>query len=185
MSASSTTDELVLRDCEAGDIAEITAIYAQAVLTGSASFEIEPPSENEMARRREALVAGNFPYAVAIVGGELAGYAYAGPYRPRPAYANTVESSVYVREGFQDRGIGRALMMRVIGEAETRGFRQMLAVIGDSNNRASIRLHESLGFRIIGTLQSVGWKHGRWLDTVLVQRALGPGDASPPAGAGR
>ncbi|PRD42623.1 GNAT family N-acetyltransferase [Phyllobacterium phragmitis] len=179
------TDEFILRNCEAGDIPDITAIYRHAVLAGSASFEIEPPSESEMARRREALVAGNFPYAVAIIDGDLAGYAYAGAYRPRPGYSNTVESSVYIREGFQGRGIGKALMARVIEEAEARGFRQMLAVIGDSSNDASIRLHENLGFRIVGTLQSVGWKHGRWLDTVLVQRALGPGDTLPPASTSR
>ncbi|KXF76617.1 GCN5 family acetyltransferase [Paramesorhizobium deserti] len=185
LSAPSITDELVLRDCEAGDIPEITAIYRHAVLTGSASFEIEPPSESEMTRRRELLITGNFPYVVAIVADELAGYAYAGAYRPRPAYANTVESSVYVSENFHGRGIGKALMTRVIREAEARGFRQMLAVIGDSNNRASIRLHESLGFRIVGMLQSVGWKHGRWLDTVLVQKALGRGDTASPSRAGR
>nr|WP_245419448.1 GNAT family N-acetyltransferase [Phyllobacterium salinisoli] len=177
--------DLLLRNSETGDIPEITAIYRHAVLTGSASFEIEPPSETEMARRREALATGNFPYAVAIVSGKLAGYAYAGPYRPRPAYSNTVESSVYIREDFQGRGIGRKLMARVIEEAEASGFRQMVAVIGDSGNHASVRLHESLGFRVIGTLQSVGWKHGRWLDTVLVQRALGPGDTAPPSRTGR
>lgn len=174
-------DELALRACKAADIPEITAIYAQAVLTGTASFELEPPSQHEMERRREALAKGHFPYVVAIVAGKLAGYAYAGPYRPRPAYGNTVESSVYVHEGFHGRGIGKALMIRVIEQAETLGFRQMVAVIGDSTNRASIGLHESLGFRIVGTLQSVGWKHGRWLDTVLAQRALGPGDTTTPS----
>lgn len=177
----SPIDTMTLRGCEPGDIPEITAIYAHAVLTGTASFELAPPTEQEMARRREVLTAGGFPYVVAIVAGRLAGYAYAGPYRPRPAYGNTVESSVYVHEDFHGRGIGKALMIEVIEQAEERGFRQMVAVIGDSANRASIGLHESLGFNIIGTLTSVGWKHGRWLDTVLAQRALGPGDTAAPS----
>ncbi|WP_420962501.1 GNAT family N-acetyltransferase [Brucella sp. IR073] len=181
MPAFPIADELTLRDCQTADIPEITAIYAHAVRTGTASFELEPPSEAEMARRRETLVAGGFPYVVAIIGGKIAGYAYAGPHRARPAYDDTVENSVYVHEDFYGRGIGKALMIEVIEQAEERGFRQMVAVIGDSANTASIRLHESLGFEIIGTLKSVGWKHGRWLDTVLAQRALGPGDVAPPS----
>ena len=172
--------DLVLRDSDPGDIPAITAIYRHAVLHGSASFERLPPDESEMAARREALVAAGFPHIAATGGGEIVGYAYAGPYRPRPAYANTVENSVYVRPDRLGLGIGRALLSRLIAEADRRGFRQMIAVIGDSANRGSIELHRKLGFTHVGTLRSVGWKHGRWLDSVLMQRAIGPGDGSPP-----
>lgn len=168
-----------VRDCVPGDIAAITAIYRHAVLEGSATFELEPPDEETMESRRAALSAFGYPYVVAIADGALVGYAYAGPYRPRPAYGATVESSVYVRPDRHGRGTGLALMRRVIAQAEAAGFRQMVAVIGDSANQASVKLHDRLGFRHVGTLQSVGWKHGRWLDTVLMQRALGPGDAVP------
>lgn len=177
-------EEPVLRDCVRADIAAIAAIYGRAVLNGCSSFELEPPGEAEMAARWTALAAAGLPYLVAEANGEIAGYAYAGAYRPRPAYGATVENSVYVNEDIRGRGIGRALMSRLIAQAEARGYRQMVAVIGDSANHASMRLHESLGFRHVGTLRSVGWKHGRWLDTVLMQRALGPGDEVPPAEAG-
>lgn len=178
MSLSETT-AWSLRACEARDIDAITAIYRHAVLHGRATFELEPPEAEEMAGRREALVAAGYPYIVAEIGDDVVGYAYASAYRPRPAYGATVENSVYVKESHHGRGIGRALLQRLIAEAEARGFRQMVAVIGDSANAASIRLHESLGFRHVGTLRSVGWKHQRWLDTVLMQRALGAGDDAP------
>lgn len=168
-----------IRACAASDIPAITAIYRPAVLTGTASFEIEPPDEAEMERRREALVAGNHPYLIAERDGTLIGYAYAGLYRARPAYRSTVENSVYVREGEQGQGLGRELLAALVDEAETRGFRQMIAVIGDSANTPSIALHAALGFELVGTLRAVGWKHGRWLDTVLMQRALGPGEGAP------
>jgi L-amino acid N-acyltransferase YncA len=168
-----------LRSCEEHDIAAIAKIYAHAVLHGRATFEIDPPDEREMKSRRATLLAGGYPYIVAELEGEIVGYAYASAYRPRPAYGGTVEDSVYVREGFQRRGIGRALLARLIAEAEARDFRQMVAVIGDSANRGSIRLHEEAGFRMVGTLRSVGWKHDCWTDTVLMQRALGPGDTRP------
>ena len=119
-------------------------------------------------------------YLIAEEDGRLLGYSYAGPYRTRPAYRSTVENSVYVDEAAQGQGVGRALLSALIEAAAERGFRQMVAVIGDSANRASIRLHESCGFTHVGTLRSVGWKHGRWLDSVLMQRALGPGDSTPP-----
>jgi phosphinothricin acetyltransferase len=168
-----------IRACAAGDIPAITAIYRPAVLTGTASFETEPPEEAEMTHRRDKLFAGNYPYLVAESAGAIIGYAYAGLYRARPAYRSTVENSVYVRDGEHGRGIGRALLEALIKEAGARGFRQMIAVIGDSANAPSIRLHAALGFEPVGTLRSVGWKHGRWLDTVLMQRALGPGDGAP------
>lgn len=172
------TVEPHLRHCEAHDMAAIAAIYGHAVRYGSASFELSPPDEREMASRREKLVAAGYAYLVAEIEDAVVGYAYASAYRSRPAYGNTVENSIYVKEGFQGRGIGRALLRRLIAEAEVAGFRQMVAVIGDSANRPSIRLHESAGFHIVGTLRSVGWKHDRWLDTVLMQRALGLGDAT-------
>jgi phosphinothricin acetyltransferase len=160
-------------------MAAVTAIYRHAVLTGTATFEIEPPDVAEMTRRRAAILAGDYPYLVAEQDGALAGYAYASLYRARPAYRFTVENSVYVREDLHGRGIGRLLLDRLIDETTRRGFRQMIAVIGDSANRASIGLHEAAGFALVGTHPSVGWKFQRWLDTVMMQRRLGPGDNAP------
>ncbi len=163
------------------DIPGIAAIYGHAVQTGRASFELEAPDLDEMARRRAALVEGGFPYLVACQqDGFVLGYAYAGAYRPRPAYRNTVESSVYVHESAHGRGVGRALMMALIDLATTQGFRQMVAVIGDSANKASIGLHQAVGFRLVGVFQDVGWKHEQWLDTVLMQRPLGSAATTPP-----
>jgi L-amino acid N-acyltransferase YncA len=172
--------EITLRDVRPGDIAAITRIYAQAVRHGTASFEIEPPDETEMARRQQTLIANGYPYLVAESAGTVAGYAYAGPYRARPAYQWTVEDSVYVGPEFYRRGLGARLLARLIADAQAGGFRQMIAVIGDSAQTASIALHERAGFTHIGTLRSVGFKHGQWLDTVLMQRALGQGDTAPP-----
>lgn len=170
---------LRIRLCRPDDIAAITAIYGHAVATGTASFELEPPGEAEMLGRHQALVAGGHPYLVAERDGTILGYAYAGAYRARPAYRGTVENSVYVRGDQHGRGIGRALLGALVEAATAAGFRQMVAVIGDSANAASIGLHRAAGFEPVGTLRSVGWKHGRWLDTVLMQRALGPGDTIP------
>lgn len=169
-----------LRDCAVGDLPAVTAIYAEAVRHGRASFELEPPDLAEMTRRRAVLVAGGFPYLVAEIDGAVAGYAYAGPYRSRPAYAWTVENSVYVAPQLQGRGLGLALLTRLIEAATARGFRQMIAVIGDSANHASIRLHTRAGFAPVGVLRASGFKHGVWLDSVLMQRALGDGDRTPP-----
>ena len=173
---------LLIRAATAADIPAITAIYDHAVRHGTASFELDPPDAAEMARRRQALVDAGFPYLVAEAEGAVAGYAYAGAYRPRPAYRFSVEDSVYVAPSLHRRGVGRALLDRLVVEAEQRGFRQMIAVIGDSANLPSIRLHEALGFRHAGVFQSVGWKFGRWLDTVLMQRPLGHGADCGPAG---
>jgi L-amino acid N-acyltransferase YncA len=170
----------ILRPAVSADSAAITRIYADAVTHGTASFELEPPDEAEMARRHQALLAGGYPYLVAEVTGAIAGYAYAGAYRARPAYRWCVEDSVYVAPDYHRRGIGRLLLARLVEECEQRGFRQMIAVIGDSAQTPSIALHAALGFDMIGTLRSVGFKHGRWLDTPLMQRALGPGDTAPP-----
>jgi phosphinothricin acetyltransferase len=169
-----------IRPARAADIAAITRIYAHAVRHGTASFELDAPPEAEMARRRESLIAGGFPYLVAEEADEVLGYAYAGPYRARPAYRFTVEDSVYIAADAQRRGLGRLLLERLIVEGEARGYRQMIAVIGDSAQHASIALHAALGFRLIGTLQAVGFKFGRWLDTVLMQRPLGPGAETNP-----
>lgn len=169
-----------IRPATGEDLAAVAAIYARHVRDGTASFELEPPSEEEMRRRHAELRARGYPYLVAEAGGEVLGYAYAGPYRPRLAYRDTVENSVYLRPEAAGRGLGTRLLDALIAACAARGFRQMVAVVGDSANLASIRLHERLGFRRVGVLRSVGYKHGRWLDTVLLQRALGAGDAAPP-----
>jgi phosphinothricin acetyltransferase len=171
---------MLLRPATPADIAAITRIYAHSVRHGTASFEIEPPDEAEMARRQDALLAGGFPYLVAEAGGLVVGYAYAGPYRARPAYRFTVEDSIYLAPDAQGRGIGRALLHRLIDESVTRGYRQMIAVIGDSAQAASIALHQAAGFRLIGRFESVGFKFDRWLDSVLMQKALGDGATSAP-----
>lgn len=169
-----------IRPARASDIPAITAIYADAVRNGTASFELEPPPDSEMTRRLTALVEAGYPYLVAEIDGAVAGYAYAGPYRSRPAYRWSVEDSVYVAPHMHRRGIGGVLLGALIAEAERRGFRQMVAVIGDSAQVPSIELHRALGFRLIGTIEHVGFKFGRWLDSVLMQRTLGPGAAEPP-----
>ena len=174
------SSHIEIRPVRPADIRDITAIYSHAVEHGTASFEIEPPSEAEMATRQKMLLDGGFPYLVADAGGVIAGYAYAGPYRPRIAYRYTVEDSVYVHPRAARRGIGRMLLAELIAEAQTRGFRQMVAVIGDSAQIASIELHRALGFSDVGTLRHIGFKHGRWLDSVLMQRALGDGAETLP-----
>jgi len=172
---------VTIRPAKTSDIPTITRIYAPAVEHGTASFELTPPDEAEMAWRMSDLVGKGFPYIVAELDGVLAGYAYAGPYRVRPAYRLTVENSVYIAPDIQCRGIGRALLAALIEASEAGGFRQMIAVIGDSIKQAgSIRLHEALGFRHVGILDHVGFKHGRWLDSVLMQRALGAGATTAP-----
>jgi phosphinothricin acetyltransferase len=169
-----------IRPASAGDITAIARIYAEAVKHGTASFELQPPSEAEMARRQQILLAKNYPYVVAERAGVIAGYAYAGPYRERRAYDWCVEDSIYIAPEFHRQGIGRQLLERLVLDSEALGFRQMLAVIGDTANTASTAVHAAAGFRLIGTFQSIGYKHGRWLDTVLMQRELGSGDGAPP-----
>ncbi len=171
---------IAIRAATAADIPAITAIYAHAVSFGTATFEIEPPDPQEMAERYHALNNGGFPYLVAASGARVVGYAYAALYRTRVAYRNTLEDSVYIDPDFQRRGVGRGLLDRLIRESEARGFRQMIAVIGDSAQHGSIALHRAAGFRMIGTCEAVGFKFGRWLDTVLMQRALGAGATTPP-----
>jgi len=172
--------KVIIRPAEPNDIGAITRIYADAVLNGTASFELEPPDEAEMLRRQTALLSNGYPYFAAEIENIVAGYAYAGPYRTRPAYDWTIEDSIYVAPDMHRKGIGGLLLARLITESERRGFRQMIGVIGDSAQIGSIRVHERAGFSHVGTFRSVGFKHGKWLDTVLMQRALGKGDATAP-----
>src|SRR6201999_1840009 len=171
---------LEIRPTIAADLPSITEIYAHEVRQGTATFELVPPDLAEMTRRFQALVDSGFPYLVAELDGGVAGYAYASSYRPRPAYRFTVENSVYLRPSIQRRGIGRQLLERLIAECEARGFRQMIAVIGDSANAASVGVHAACGFQMVGTHPSVGLKFGRWLDTVMMQRELGAGASTVP-----
>jgi len=175
--------DVTIRPATAADIPAITAIYAFEVRDKTASFELTPPDAAEMTRRFEALHDNGFPYLVAEVNERVAGYAYAGPYRPRPAYRYTVENSVYLDPAYYRRGIGSALLNELIAQCTARGFRQMIAVIGDSANAASIGLHQSAGFAMIGTHPNVGFKFGRWLDSVQMQLALGEGGTTMPPSA--
>ena len=170
-----------IRPATEADLPLITEIYEHAVLYGTATFELIPPDLAEMTRRYRALVDGGYPYLVAMLDERVAGYAYAGAYRPRPAYRFTVENSIYLDPSFHRRGIGLLLLERLITECEARGFRQMIAVIGDSANAGSIGVHTRGGFKMIGTHPNVGLKFGRWLDTVMMQRDLGEGGTSVPA----
>jgi phosphinothricin acetyltransferase len=170
-----------IRPASIADIPAITRIYAESVMHGTASFELEAPDEAEMTRRMSDLTAKGFPYIIAEIDGELAGYAYVGPFRTRPAYKLTVENSVYVAPKVHRRGVGRALLVALIEASEKAGHRQMVAVIGDSTQQqASIALHAAAGFKHIGILPDTGFKHGRWLDTVLMQRMIGAGGTADP-----
>jgi L-amino acid N-acyltransferase YncA len=173
---------LEIRPAVAADLPAVTAIYEHAVRFGTATFELIPPELAEMTRRFEALADGGFPYFVASLEQRVVGYAYAGPYRPRPAYRFTVEDSVYLDPAMHRRGIGRQLLQRLVRECQAAGFRQMIAVIGDSANAASVGVHSNCGFQMVGTHPDVGFKFGRWLDTVLMQLALGEGGMSVPRG---
>ena len=182
-SAPASPADFVIRDSEPGDLPAITAIYGHWVLEGHASFELESPGLAEMARRRGTVLKGGYPYLVAVSrkSAEVLGYAYAGAYRPRLAYRFACEDSIYLAPRAQNRGVGKALLKTLIERCDAVGLRLMVAVIGGSDNLASIRLHEALGFRRAGLLPSIGWKHGRWVDSVLMSRPLGEGSATPPA----
>jgi L-amino acid N-acyltransferase YncA len=171
---------LEIRPTTSADLPFITGIYAHAVRFGTATFELIPPDLAEMTRRFSLLMEAGSPYFVATLEGRVVGYAYAGAYRPRPAYRFTVENSVYLEPAIHRRGIGLQLLLRLIRESEARGYRQMIAVIGDSANAGSIGVHARCGFQMIGTHPNVGFKFGRWLDTVMMQRALGEGGATVP-----
>ncbi len=172
---------MIICTAAAEDIAQIQAIYAHHVLRGLASFEEVPPPAEEMRARYAEVRAHGLPYVVAEEAGEVLGYGYCALYRSRSAYRYTLEDSIYVREGSQGKGIGKALLAELIRACEALGYRQLVAVIGDSANAASIRLHASLGFVRAGTLRSSGYKLGRWVDSVFMQRPLGPGDGASPS----
>jgi L-amino acid N-acyltransferase YncA len=163
---------MLIRDATEKDVPEIAAIYGHHVMHGLASFEERAPEVAEMLERYAAIRGGGFPYLVAVVEGQVVGYSYATLYRTRSAYRHTLEDSVYVREGFGGRGIGAALLAALLERCKAGPWRQMIAVIGDSANAPSISLHQRLGFRVVGTLDSVGFKFGRWVDSVLMQRAI-------------
>ena len=170
----------LLRPAEDRDIGAITAIYGEAVRDGRASFELTPPSETEMRARWHKIVGNGHPYLVATFDDQVVAFAYASFHRPRPAYNWTAEDSIYVDPRYQGQGVGLTLLSELMQRTEEAGFRQVIAVIGDSANLASVRLHARLGFRPVGTLLNVGYKHGRWLDTVLMQKTLGEGATTPP-----
>ena len=172
-----------LRPCVPDDIAAVTAIYKNFVLHAACTFEETPPTAQEMAHRREHVLAERMPYLVAELAGEIVGYAYATIYRSRSAYRFTAEDSIYVHHAHSRQGIGSALLAALIDACEVAGCRQMVAVISDGTNSGSVQLHERFGFRPAGELKAVGFKFGRWIDTVRMQRALGRGDETLPRGA--
>ncbi|OWT58337.1 GNAT family N-acetyltransferase [Candidimonas nitroreducens] len=176
---------LRIRDAGTEDMAAVQAIYAQHVLRSSATFEEVPPALHEMRARREHVLQQGLPYLVAALGGEIAGYCYASAYRPRVAYRHTIEDSIYLADGRAGMGLGKALLSALLARCEQGPWRQMIAVIGGTNNSASIALHRSLGFKHVGTQPSIGFKFNQWIDVVLMQRALGEGDATLPTASRR
>jgi phosphinothricin acetyltransferase len=172
----------IIRPSRADDITAVTAIYAQHVLEGTGTFEIDPPGAQDMAARRAEVLARNLPYLVAETNGRVVGFAYCNWFKPRPAYRFSAEDSVYVEAGKHRTGIGRALLAELLAAAERSGVRQMIAVIGDSANAGSIGLHRAVGFEPAGVLKACGWKFEQWLDVVMMQRSLGQGNTSVPRG---
>jgi L-amino acid N-acyltransferase YncA len=171
---------IIIRPSLTQDIAAITAIYTHHVLTGTGTFEIEPPSASDMESRRADVLAKGLPYLVAVDGDVILGFAYCNWFKPRPAYRFSAEDSIYLAPGHLGKGIGRALLAELAAQAERVGVRKLIAVIGDSANSGSIALHRSLGFSDAGILKSCGWKFDQWLDVVLMEKALGAGDSQPP-----
>ena len=175
-----TTDRLLVRPSSAADLPAMTALYAWHVGHGTATFELEAPDAAEMERRRGAVLEQGWPWLVAERAGRLLGYAYAGAFRPRPAYRYCLEDSIYLAPDARGQGLGRLLLAELLGRCEAGGARQMLAVIGDSANAGSIGVHRACGFEHTGVLRAAGWKFDRWLDVVMMQRRLGLGaDAAP------
>ncbi len=170
-----------VRTAAQGDLAAIQAIYAHHVLRGLATFEEVPPDLEEVGRRHQDVTTRGLPYLVAAERGEILGYGYCAPYRARSAYRFALEDSIYIKEGHLGKGLGGRILGELLRTCEGLGYRQVIAVIGDSANLGSIALHARLGFLRVGTLRSSGYKFGRWVDTVLMQRALGPGDGAPPS----
>lgn len=174
-------DAITIRPFASADVEAVTAIYADAVENGTASYELTAPSRSEMAARLDTLAMGGYLCLVADIEGSVAGYAYAGPFRPRPAYRFIVEDSIYVAPRAKGRGLGSRLLTSLVDQSTSLGFRQMIAVIGDgSPTSASVRLHQKLGFIHSGILRGSGYKHGRWLDTVFMQLEMNGGNGSPP-----
>ena len=172
---------LLIRPSTPSDLPAITAIYAHAVLHGTGTFELDPPDGPEMARRRDDVLDKGLPWLVAQAGEQVLGYAYANHFRPRRAYRFCLEDSIYLHADARGQGVGRLLLAELVGRCEAAGARQMLAVIGDAANAGSIGVHAALGFEHTGVLKAAGWKFDRWLDVVLMQRALGSGDSLPAA----
>jgi L-amino acid N-acyltransferase YncA len=172
-------EQLRVRPSTEQDVEEIARIYGHYVRHSTATFELDPPTRDDMAKRRSDILSLGLPYLVAERDGVILGYAYAGRYRPRPGYQFTIEDSVYIDPQHIGHGCGRALLAALIEQCEQGPWRQMIAVIGDTANVASLRLHERFGFRNVGTLSSVGFKFNRWVDSVLMQRELGPGSSIP------
>ncbi len=175
-----TAPEIVVRDAGEADMRTVQGIYAHYVLSSLATFEETPPSLDVMLARRRACLDNGLPYLVAVAEGEVVGFAYAGAYHARPAYRFTVEDSVYLADGMRGRGVGSVLLGRLIERCEAGPWRQMIAIVGDSDNAGSIGLHRRFGFELTGVLRSVGHKFGRWVDTPILQRALGAGGAEAP-----
>ena len=171
----------MIRPSREDDVAAITAIYAQQVLGGTGTFEIDAPPQAEMVMRRADVLAKGLPYLVAQTDQQVVGFAYCNWFKPRSAYRFSAEDSIYLLPQAQGTGLGRALLAELAVRAEAAGIRKLIAVIGDSRNAGSIGVHRSLGFTEVGVLKSCGWKFGQWLDVVLMERALGPGDQAPPA----
>ncbi len=180
MVETTLSETLILRDVADGDMRAIQDIYADQVLNGVSSWEEQPPSLDEMIRRCDAIVTSGYPYQVAQRNGAVVGYTYASSYRPRPGYRYTVESTIYVDKGARGLGVGRRLLEDLIERCEANGYRQMIAVIGDSRNSASIEFHSRMGFKQAGLIQSIGFKFGRWMDSVIMQRPLANGDTTLP-----
>jgi len=174
-------ESIHLRAATLADLPACAAIYAYHVRTGLASFETEAPSESEFRNRFANITGGGYPYLVGVAGGTVLGYAYASPFRARPAYRHTVEDSIYIAANARGRGLGKTLLLLLINECAARDYRQMLAVIGDSGNAASIRLHRACGFERMAIFVGTGFKFGRWVDTVFMQRELGAGATTLPA----
>lgn len=173
-------DPVRIRPCTPNDLPAVTAIYAFNVEHGTGTFELEAPNAAEMARRREDVVSKGLPWLVAERGGHVLGYAYANHFRPRLAYRFCVEDSVYLDAEAKGQGLGRLLLAELLARCEAAGARQMLAVIGDSTNAASVGMHRALGFEHVGLMKAAGWKFGRWLDVVVMQKSLGGGSDSAP-----
>ncbi|MCX7663555.1 MAG: GNAT family N-acetyltransferase [Tepidimonas fonticaldi] len=170
----------LIRPSHENDLPAIARIYGHHVLHGTGTFETDPPSAADMGARRADVLAKGLPWLVAELQGEVVGFAYGNWFKPRPAYRFSVEDSIYVAHDAVGRGLGRALLAELLAQLETRGIRKVMAVIGDSANAGSIGLHTALGFERVGVVRSCGWKFGRWLDIVLMEKSLGWGDRTPP-----